>query len=623
MELLHPSSKKDIQLKETVYSTSMLALIVIMPLLFIPGNRIIYDAIKITFFQSMVFVFAIIYCVSAIKRNAVVIHFSLLDFFVLLYTFSLYAIGFAFDLPYKVTFRFYIELFLFLFYLFSKNEIIGWIESGKTKLLERVILFILIICCLEAAIGIMQYIRIIPYDGEVVYGSSVTGTFGNPNHFASMLIISFPLLIWFYSVSTHKIFAKLTMVAVCILLLFTNSRGAWIGFTVSIAGMILLSCHQKIIKLSWVRKSFITFGILTLFSLFTLFLIQKDVSSSEGRIFIWKITKMMIDDHFLMGIGKNSYETSYLDYQGAFIEKNPHYYSYAADIRQSHNQYLQILAENGLVSSLLFLAIIATSFCIVYKYKKKKNENSSTFPEYALISLVAISVHALFDSVLYYFTSVFLFYFILSSISAICSHSAALSVNVNKNVILKQGKNVFFTLLIFICSFYLYKQVNAFAGYFYWSKALLSEKKYNYKQSLRLLEKAESNLQHNGKLYLDLARNCFMNGKYERAISYLNRSESIFSDKSIYTFKCRAYEKTGDLHRAEVAISQLIYYHPHLLRPKLILAGIYVQGGEIEKAKLLLNEIMENEPKIANREVESIKQRAKEMLTGINNISHD
>ncbi len=82
---------------------------------------------------------------------------------------------------------------------------------------------------------------------------------------------------------------------------------------------------------------------------------EQTLYSSRG--FIWKDTLKMIAAHPLTGVGLGAYATIYSQYSG--------HDSTALSVEQSHNDYLQILADAGVVGAILalwFIGLVARSF---------------------------------------------------------------------------------------------------------------------------------------------------------------------------------------------------------------------------------------------------------------------
>ncbi|MFH1644782.1 MAG: O-antigen ligase family protein, partial [Candidatus Omnitrophota bacterium] len=220
--------------------------------------------------------------------------------------------------------------------------------------------------------GIVQYIigvdmirdrHIDPLD----YLHRISSSFKHSNDFGAYLIIVL-------SVCCGLFFSKLRPFKQRILLLvlggvlsycliFTQSRGAWLGFIVSLFVLAILKS----------RKLLVVFLILAVLSPFVLpdFVKQRfsdftTINQSTGtvweRLKLWQGTAAMIKEHPFLGFGTNTYTKNFPSYKPVDY----------ADVRYTHNSYLQMAAEIGIVGSgvlivflilLLITAFKGVSYC--------------------------------------------------------------------------------------------------------------------------------------------------------------------------------------------------------------------------------------------------------------------
>ena len=160
----------------------------------------------------------------------------------------------------------------------------------------------------------------------------VVSTLENPNMLAEYLILLFPIaaaLLVTKGSAAGKGFSlcACALCGVCIIL--TWSRGAWLG----LAAIPFL----PLVLPSSIISRFTSIGNLA------------DTSTSY-RVNIWRGTMRMLQDYWScgIGIGEAAWDTVYPRYSLAAIEAAPH----------SHNLYLQITVECGIVGLILFLAFI-------------------------------------------------------------------------------------------------------------------------------------------------------------------------------------------------------------------------------------------------------------------------
>ncbi len=181
----------------------------------------------------------------------------------------------------------------------------------------------------------------------------VVSTFDNPNVLGEYLILVFPLILAMMITekrSNLKFAYFIAAVLNCSCLVFTWSRGAWLGFLFSLLIFFAVS-----------GKHFLTVTILSLpvlniglyfasnTSIFHRFTNLSD-SSSSYRFNIWRGVFNMLENIGLygIGIGEGAFRMVYPGYSLAGIEAAPH----------SHNLFLQILVETGIFSLIAFLIFL-------------------------------------------------------------------------------------------------------------------------------------------------------------------------------------------------------------------------------------------------------------------------
>jgi O-antigen ligase len=218
----------------------------------------------------------------------------------------------------------------------------------------------------------MQYTHLLPINTRLIYDSVVTGTFGNANTLAGFLAAGLPFLFESFSKKPKSIFLLFLLLLILNLLtlLLTKSRGSWIGLLIG-TSLFFYSPIKKWLKNQYIRKMQIIITLVTLVSIIALFLFLFFINkpSSTGRLFIWKISILMIRDFPLFGIGYGNYEVRYLNYQASFFQNvaNMRYSHYASNIKHAHNEYIHILAETGFLGLMLFLSIIIFFILFVSK----------------------------------------------------------------------------------------------------------------------------------------------------------------------------------------------------------------------------------------------------------------
>jgi putative inorganic carbon (HCO3(-)) transporter len=228
---------------------------------------------------------------------------------------------------------------------------------------------------------------------------AVTGPFNHYNDLASYLIVVIALLIAILVSNRLTKLSQLTLTLLGIFLgaslILTFSRGAWIGFVLSLFLMLFLSRNYiKIIPLIVISTLFLLFlpGVRERFA-FTF----QDTGDAD-RLIVWGAALRMISENPFLGKGIGTF----MDYFHAYV---PNLY-----VQYAHNCFLQIWAETGIFSLLSFLFFVGA---ILYKGAQGFKKTSSPILLGLICALFGFLVHSFFDTQLYSLQLAYLFWVIL------------------------------------------------------------------------------------------------------------------------------------------------------------------------------------------------------------------
>ena len=241
--------------------------------------------------------------------------------------------------------------------------------------------------------------------------SSITvraySTLENPNVLGEYLLLLIPICgAMFYS--SKRIILKFYYLSVMgcatLCMLFTQSRGCWLGLILA-AVVFAFLVDKKLVALGIIALLFMP-AILpeSIIQRFTSIGNLSD-SSTSYRVNIWLGTLRIVKDYWWMGIGIGS---------DAFNSVYPFYNYNAAVALHSHNLYLQLLVETGICGMFTFIASMVVSFkkiLVGYIYGRKNM--------YSLICAACISgllgflLQGMFDHSWYNFRVFAIFWFVI------------------------------------------------------------------------------------------------------------------------------------------------------------------------------------------------------------------
>lgn len=185
-----------------------------------------------------------------------------------------------------------------------------------------------------------------------------TAAFGNKSMFGILLAAQLLFLLPLFSTEIInrqvpiKTALLLLFISMLLLLFFTFSRSAWIGFA---AGSLFIvsqyfPARRKYRVYYWLILS------LSVIGLSSLIFFKQD--STNGRFFIYKIAGAIYKDYWLKGIGWGQYKVKHNLYQAAYFEKhgiNSREALLADNTFYAFNDAGQFIIEGGLAGLVLLL----------------------------------------------------------------------------------------------------------------------------------------------------------------------------------------------------------------------------------------------------------------------------
>ena len=202
-----------------------------------------------------------------------------------------------------------------------------------------------------------------PPQAEADLTTRISGTIGDPNELAALLVAGTAFAIALSVTSKDNPLARLAAMGAAGLFLFgifyTVSRGGLVALAVAIVAACLMSGRYRV-QATLVGVVTALFVVLYFASFANVD--QRDrvttIEGGSGRSDIWKVGWRMVEDKPVIGVGSGNFNVSSIHYllvspgaieRDEFIVDTP---------KVAHNSYLQVLAELGMVGLALFLWII-------------------------------------------------------------------------------------------------------------------------------------------------------------------------------------------------------------------------------------------------------------------------
>ena len=281
--------------------------------------------------------------------------------------------------------------------------------------LTRLLCFILIFLAMAIAIyAVYQFATNSKYVWHFIKPAAFlrrgSGTYINPNHLAGLLEMLAPLGLAYTLTGRVGHLLRVFLGYSSLLLLagigVTVSRGGWaaIGVALSIFFILLIRLRQyripALIALVALVLAAFYFYVKTervqkrLQNVFSI----ESPETAQMRFWLWKPTLQMWRDHPWFGVGPAHFDYRFPQYRPEYVQARPGY---------AHNDYLNTLAEWGVVGASLIAASVVLLYAGVFRTWKfvcreqgalKTNpSNRTAFVLGASIGLLAILVHSFTD----------------------------------------------------------------------------------------------------------------------------------------------------------------------------------------------------------------------------------
>lgn len=231
-------------------------------------------------------------------------------------------------------------------------------------------------------------------------GTRIYSTFQNPNVYGEYLVMAIPLAIalMFTQKSLKDRFTVFIMTAAALMaLVYTQSRGAWLAFIISMAIYLLIRTGRMLVIYLLGVLSLPILPFVLPQSIVSRFMSIGNLSDSSTsyRVSIWRAAINMIEEFFAggIGIGTTAFSKVYPSYSLAGIEAAPH----------SHQLFFQIAIEMGIFAliaflSLMFILIRKNSYGLMH-YSKKSGY--TLISSAALCGIIGMLIQGMTDYVWY------------------------------------------------------------------------------------------------------------------------------------------------------------------------------------------------------------------------------
>ena len=458
--------------------------------------------------------------------------------------------------------------------------------------ISRILNILLIIGGLFGIYGILQY-RGIDFSLWIrnIGRQQVFGLFGNVNFFAEYLIIPLPIAVSLFFTSQNRFKKILLLIAIMAMgtsLTVTFTRSSYLGFGVSLIFMAILFMTLQGKSFIKENKKYFIIILVAIMIITLLFVIPNPLNkpgtiistiksrisvsqlsqsfSISSRITNWKFTTLMIKDSPLFGSGIGTYKYNSLRYQARFLEQgqNRSIYPYIFATK-THNEYLQLWAELGIVGLGIFIWLIISYFYYGLRFiKRVKNRYKQGIIIGLMGAVIAVLIDGIFGFPLHLPATIVLFWLALAlTIVTIKSEVDGEEVNTSKkgSKQISWFKPLLYIIIIPLTIFLCVTVSRPFVARTYWyygNKEL--EKNKDVNKAIKMYEEALKWDPYLGEVYYQMGRTLQNRGIYNIALEYFEKAEKYVDHPDLPQELASLYLKINLFDKAAIKLKQAISY---------------------------------------------------------------
>jgi tetratricopeptide (TPR) repeat protein len=512
-----------------------------------------------------------------------------------------------------------------------------WFLNTSASHERGMLLFFLATGLVEAIWGLGQ---LYGYEYSQHARFRLTGSFFNPGPYACYLATVLPAALWYLlrDWSCIKIrfnlrylplylrwgMALLTCTGIVLALPAAMSRTSWLAAAGG-CGMVLYSRFKR--QLS--GHSFIRLFDRSVFRSFPRLLVRLSVcsilvvllllggvgmyrmkkDSADGRALMWKIALRTAVRH-PMGVGIGNFPGSYGNEQATYFasgEGTKQEERVAGNPEYGFNEYLQIAVEQGVIPLILFLGI--TGYSLYTGIRRKRIAATAS-----LLALLIVAAASYPFSVLPF---LIVLAYLLASIHAggkkpVIQPSPRLAVQLPGRLV---GRSVVWAGIGFVLTVTcLYDRYPTYEAYRQWGRSKALYHAGAYESGAKAYAPLYPLLSDQLTFLFEYAQCLSRTERYGESNRVLEKAIRISCDPMLYNVMGKNLQVMKHYAEAERCFLKAAHTVPNRIYPWYLLANLYVETGELTKARATAEIVLTKEPKVHSAAVREMRENMKEII---------
>jgi O-antigen ligase/tetratricopeptide (TPR) repeat protein len=267
----------------------------------------------------------------------------------------------------------------------------------------------------------------------------VHSTLGHSNYLGNFLLYTAPIGagLAFASSGRARRIAFMALAVSVAAIVFTGTRGAWVGLVVGATVFVALQLSGGFGKLLKApsrpmirRAGLASIVVLVLIGLISLSPASRNIAlrarslieegfTGSGRTILWRDSLKMVTRYALVGCGPEGFRRAFLPFKSIDLSR----LAPGTNNESSHNSYIDAAVSYGLPGAILYAAIIASSFALLRDARRRATDRGAKLILVSLMSsMAAVVTHNffIFDQI-----STGLYFFAFAALAQVASSTTA------------------------------------------------------------------------------------------------------------------------------------------------------------------------------------------------------
>lgn len=401
------------------------------------------------------------------------------------------------------------------------------------------------------------------------------------------------------------------VLSITMVIISTKSRAAWLAALLG-AGCLFSTCFAGFSRtyLNTLNRKItacVSGAVVLIFLSAALYFFKKD--SADGRILIWKITLKMAAAHPFMGIGYDRFRSEYMNHQKDYFlhHINAKESVVADDVFYTFNEPLHLWAETGMAGCLLMLIALM----LLLLTKPELWSPGLILAKAGFVSILVFGFFSYPSEILPIKLNAVVYMAILSA------HSRMFTLHfAHRWSVFYRMAAVFLLPVIAVIYLswqgYLARLYRAFEDC---NVAVMYYQSGHYNNAAAYYKSAFPVLSADGPFLMQNAKALMLNHEPEDALKVARLAEKYYNNTVVQITIGDACKMLKRYKEAEEAYNNAHWMTPGRLYPQYLLARLYLESEQKNKAVALAEELLLKKPKFESTAAAEIHAEMKKIIS--------